>query len=57
MNYHFIRTTDHYVNNRLQKGKGKSWETSLDSIEIVQAVDVFFSRVGVGEVTRSGQMR
>ena len=52
----FIRTADHCVNNRLQKGKDKSRETSWDFLEIVQAEDVFFNRVGAGEVMTSGQI-
>lgn len=40
----------------MEKGKGKSRETSLDSIEMVQADDVFFNRVGAGEGRRSRQI-
>lgn len=53
---HFTRTTDHCVNNRWQKGKGKSRVTSQDAIEFVQEEDVFFSRVGAGEVRKNGQI-
>ena len=40
----------------MEEGKGKSKETSLDSIEMVQAEDVFFNRVGAGEGRRSRQI-
>lgn len=45
-------TEDHHINNRLQKSKGKCREASSESIEIVQAKDVLFSRAGAGEVMR-----
>lgn len=44
------------MNNRWQKGKGKSRATSQDAIEFVQEEDVFFSRVGAGEVRKNGQI-